>query len=134
MNETVPQRVIDDAMDRDPASAAAEYLAEFRSDLESFVSREVIDSAVVAGRYELPPLPGVSYAAFVDPSGGSSDSMTICVAHKYSDGRIVIDALRERKPPFSPEAVVVEFAGLLQGYSIHKVTGNRYAGEWPRKR
>ena len=34
MNPTVPQRVIDEAMERDPASAAAEYGAEFRSDVE----------------------------------------------------------------------------------------------------
>src|SRR5688572_21149182 len=42
MNPTVPQSVIDRAIERDPASAAAEYLAEFRSDIESFVSREVV--------------------------------------------------------------------------------------------
>src|SRR5208337_4328002 len=28
---------------------------------------------------------------------------------------------------------VNEFAGLLQSYGIHKVTGDRYAGEWPRE-
>jgi hypothetical protein len=34
---------------------------------------------------------------------------------------VVIDALRERKPPFSPDAVVDEFAALLAGYSITRV-------------
>src|SRR6478672_9863237 len=38
MNPTVPQSVIDEAMDRDPASAAAEFLATFRDDIEDFVS------------------------------------------------------------------------------------------------
>jgi hypothetical protein len=31
MNPTVPQRVIDEAMERDPVSAAAEYGAQFRA-------------------------------------------------------------------------------------------------------
>jgi hypothetical protein len=34
MNSTVPQTTIDEATKRDPSSAAAEYGAEFRSDLE----------------------------------------------------------------------------------------------------
>ena len=58
MNPTVPQSVIDEAMESDPASAAAEYGAEFRTDVETFISREIIDAAVVPGRFELPPMPG----------------------------------------------------------------------------
>ena len=34
MNPTVAQSLIDEAMEADPTSAAAEYLAEFRRDLE----------------------------------------------------------------------------------------------------
>src|SRR5580700_2020277 len=45
MNPTVPQSVIAEAYEDDPASAAAEYGAEFRTDVETFVSREVIDAA-----------------------------------------------------------------------------------------
>ncbi len=36
-------------------------------------------------------------------------------------------------PPFSPEGVVAEFVDLLKSYRISKVTGDRYAGEWPRE-
>jgi hypothetical protein len=46
----------------------------------------------------------------------------------------VLDATRERKPPFSPEDVVSEFAALLKSYGVTKVVGDRYAGEWPRER
>ena len=49
MNPTVPQLVIDAALDADPSAAAAEYLAQFRTDVESFVSRDVVDAAVVLG-------------------------------------------------------------------------------------
>jgi hypothetical protein len=78
-NPTLPQSVIDAALERDPEVAAAEWLVEWRSDLADFVSREVVDAAVVAGRYKLPPLPGVRCSAFVDPSGGSSDSMMLAM-------------------------------------------------------
>ena len=47
---------------------------------------------------------------------------------------VVLDALRERKPAFSPEEVVSEFAELLKSYRITKITGDRYAGDWPRER
>ena len=43
----VPQKLIDEALQEDPARAGAEYLAEFRTDVESFVDREVVESAVV---------------------------------------------------------------------------------------
>ena len=71
-NPLMPRRIIDAALERDPEAAASEWLAEWRSDLADFVSREVVDSVVVSGRYELPPMAGVKYAAFCDPSGGSS--------------------------------------------------------------
>jgi len=134
MNPTVPANVIAQAYARDPANAAAEYGAEFRSDIDSFVIREVVDAAVVPSRYELPRLPGTSYVAFVDPSGGSADSFTLAIAHRERDGRAILDAVRERRPPFSPEAVVEEFAVLLKNYGVHNVFGDRYAGEWPRER
>jgi hypothetical protein len=77
---------------------------------------------------------GTSYAAFVDPSGGSSDIMTVAIAHHDRGGRAVLDAVRERRSPFSPDEVVVEFSGLLKAYGIRKVTGDRYGGEWPGER
>jgi hypothetical protein len=39
-NSTLPQRVVDRAYERDPASARAEYGALFRTDIEAFVSLE----------------------------------------------------------------------------------------------
>jgi hypothetical protein len=131
MNPTVPQAVIDDAMERDPASAAAEYLAQFRSDIEGFVTREAVEAATVPGRLELPPTAGPRYFGFCDPSGGSADSMTLAIAHRDRDGRAVLDLVREIKPPFSPEGVVADFAAMLAGYRIAEVRGDRYGGDWP---
>jgi hypothetical protein len=49
MNPTVPQSVVDEAMERDPASAFAEYNAIFREDVESFVALEAVRACVNAG-------------------------------------------------------------------------------------
>jgi hypothetical protein len=39
-----------------------------------------------------------------DPSGGSADSMTLCMCH-MADDRVVVDCLRERIPPLVPMIV-----------------------------
>ncbi|MBR0797303.1 hypothetical protein JQ615_18095 [Bradyrhizobium jicamae] len=132
MNPSLPQSVVDRAIERDPAAASAEYLAVFRVDLEPFVSREVAEAAVDPGVFERAPIDGVIYRGFVDPSGGSMDSMTVGIAH--AEGRVLIlDAVREFKPPFSPEAVTAEIAALMKRYRLSEVVGDRYAGEWPRE-
>ena len=132
LNPTFPQSTIDAAIKHDEPRARAEYLAEFRTDVETFVAREVVEACVCPDRHELPPIGSTRYSAFVDPSGGSSDSMTLAIAHREHD-TVVLDAVRERKPPFSPARVVAEYAQLLRRYRIREVTGDRYAGEWPRE-
>jgi len=130
-NPSLPQRVVDRALERDHAAASAEYLAQFRSDIETFVSYEIVQ-ACVGDHVEMAPLDALSYCAFVDPSGGSADSFTVAVAH--TDGeRAVIDAVREITPPFSPDAVIEEFSILLKSYRLTSLTGDRYGGEFPRE-
>ncbi len=133
MNPRADLAFIEREYENDPANAAAEYGAEFRSDVDAFVAREVVDACTVPGRHELPPMEGARYSAFVDPSGGSSDSMTLAIAHREGDAGI-LDVLLEARPPFSPESVVREFSEALQRYGIGSVTGDRYGGEWPRER
>jgi hypothetical protein len=132
MNPSVPQSFIDAEVERDPASAQAEYFAKFRSDIEAFITREAIEACVSTGVYERGRAGGMKYQAFVDPSGGSSDSMTLAIAHREK-GICVLDAVRERKPPFSPDQVVADFAKLLKSYGINKVLGDKYAGEWVKE-
>ena len=132
MNPDFSQRVIQQALERDESSARAEYLAEFRTDIESFVIREAVEAVVFPNRYELPPIGNIHYAAFTDPSGGSQDSFTLAIAHREKE-KVILDCIREVKPPFSPEAVVKDFSSLLKRYRVHTVRGDRYAGEWPRE-
>jgi hypothetical protein len=130
-NATIPQAEIDRELERDRARNTAELLAEFRSDLESFVPIEVVESCV-GSYYEMGPVAGTSYYGFTDPSGGSDDSFSLGIAHRDGE-RVVVDAIREIKPPLSPENVIAEFVSVLKSYHCHKVTGDRYGGEFPRE-
>ena len=132
MNPSVDEQVIAEAYAQDESVAAAEYGAQFRRDIEGFVSVEAVGAVVVPERYELPRVSKVRYFGFVDPSGGSQDSMTLAIAHSER-GTAVLDAVREHKPPFSPEAVASEFAEVLKAYRVSTVMGDRYGGEWPRE-
>jgi hypothetical protein len=134
LNSTLPQKTIDRALARDPAKAKSEYLAQWRTDVESFLDREVVEAAVIDGRHELAPVHGTRYVAFVDVSGGGSDSTCLAIAHRDRDGIAVLDLVRERQPPCSQEQVVEEFCDILRARHITKVTGDAYAGSWPAER
>ena len=134
MNPSVPQSYIDRHIAEDAARASAEYLAQFRSDIEAFIRREVVDACVLRGIFELPPASRESYFAFCDPSGGSSDSFAVAIGHHdLSRDTICVDCLREIPAPFSPEIAVSELSALLKSHRISSVTGDKYAGEWPRE-
>ena len=118
----------------DHERALAEFGAQFRTDIVGFIVRETIEDVIAHGMRELPPGEGITYVAFVDPSGGSADSMTLAIGHCEANGVAVLDCVREVRPPFSPDSVVEEFAALLKTYGVSRVTGDAYAGEWPRER
>jgi hypothetical protein len=129
MNPTVRQSIVDAAMERNPASAAAEWLAQFRDDIADFITRESVLDCVDHGDRERPPQLGTRYHAFTDPSGGSNDSMTCAIGHK-EDGMIIVDAIREIAAPFDPESAANEFAVLFKSYGLSQTTGDRYAAQW----
>ena len=91
-------------------------------------------ACVSRDRYQSAPNYKFSYVGFVDPSGGSSDSMAIAIGHMdYIKETVVIDCMDERKPPFSPEQVTQEFTDLAKRYRLKALTGDRYGGLWPRE-
>ena len=129
-NPALKPAMIDRAMRDDPEAAGAEWNAEFRSDIDAFLDDGQITAAVDMGRpRELPPRPGISYAAFVDASGGRSDAYTICIGHRQGD-RFVADVVTGQAPPFNPSTVTANFAALVQQYGCKKVTGDNFAAEW----
>ena len=134
MNPTVPQSFIDAHMAEDPARAQAEYLAQFRIDVEGYVLSSIVE-ACVGDFHETLPVTGIAYSCFVDPSGGSAAAMTLAIGHKTTttEKQVVIDVVREVRPPFDPAAVVNDFAGLCKNYRISKVLGDHYGGEFVKE-
>jgi hypothetical protein len=99
--------------------------------LAAFIDRPSVEACVERGCRERGPLLGVAYQAFVDMSGGRVDSSVLAVAHAGADGRGVLDVLRERVPPFSPDIATEEFAATCKIYGISRVVGDQYAGSYP---
>ena len=132
MNPRVDPAIIAEAYEEDPEFAASEYGGEFRTDIADFVSRQVVEACIEPGCHERPSAraAGLRYVGFVDAAGGSGqDSMTVGIAHR--DGDIpVLDALRERKPPFSPDDCVAEFTSLLKSYGVTRVEADKWGGDW----
>ena len=58
MNPSVPQAMIDAATERDPSHARAEYGAQFRDDIESYIKLDVVERCVAVGVSERPPRAG----------------------------------------------------------------------------
>jgi hypothetical protein len=128
-NPSLSQRVVDRALERDPQSAQAEYLGQFRDDISGWVSRELLEACVDRGVLARPPRAGVRYACFIDPSGGAKDSYAAAVSHAEAN-TAVLDALVEIKAPFSPAAATTQVVELLKQYGLTRAEGDRYAGEW----
>jgi hypothetical protein len=133
LNPTLDTRDRDRMMIEDPARGRAEWFAIFRDDLVQFIDPQVVDRCVMKGRVELPPVPGIAYVAAVDPSGGSSDSMTLAIAHADDRGVGILDLVAEWRAPFSPQEVVGEIVEVLRRYNVSSVVGDRYGGEWCRE-
>lgn len=128
MNPSLPQRVIEQAYERDPESAKAEYGAQFRSDLEAFIVREVVEAVTRAEPLELPYNSRNRYAAFVDPAGGGQDEYTLSIGHR-EDKRLVVDMVRAKRGV--PAVITEEYAAVLKAYSVRQVHSDKYAGSWP---
>jgi hypothetical protein len=132
LNPSLSQEEIDRAIERDPVRNRAEYLSEFRNDISGFVPREVI-LACGGDYYELPPQSGIAYRCFLDQASGiGEDSYAMAIAHKYGE-TVIVDAIRETRPPFSPAAVVNDvLVPLCKAYGVSSVTSDDYAAGFSR--
>ncbi len=141
-NPTINAAEIEAEIADDPTENTAEYLAIFRSDLESFIQREAVEACVAPNRYMLPFQPRFDgeYVAFVDPSSGRSDEMALCIGHVeqrfHPDGECdfvcVVDYLRGAVA-FSPDALVTEFCEAIKGYGLQEVYGDNYAAAFAQE-
>ncbi len=132
LNTSLPLDYLRRMEQDDPEAYRSEVLGEFRAGLSTLLDPEAIEACVATDRLELPPVDGLTYKAFTDPSGGRRDAFSVCVGHR--DGkRAVVDSCRGWQAPFNPSGVVEECAALLRSYRITRVTGDRFGGEWPRE-
>jgi len=132
MNPTFSQATIDREMLLDPENARAEYYADFRSDVADYLSDDAINAITRLGRFELPPMPNITYTAFVDVSGGRSDSSTLAIGHTENK-KVILDIAHQWKAPHIPAVVIEEQAGILRRYGISVVIGDRYGGAYPEQ-
>jgi hypothetical protein len=116
----------------DPALAASEWDAEFRSDICQLFDDAIIDGAVDESRpLTLPRQAGTVHRSFVDCGGNGSSSFSVAVGHTEG-GKLIVDTVRTRSPPYNVVETVAEFAALLRGtYGIGETVGDYYAGSWP---
>ena len=128
-NPELSQEFVEEQLARDPIANRAEYLAEFRTDVESFIDEEVVRGCISPGVRERKPEYKHSYTCFIDPSGGSGNSMTMAISHREGE-TVILDAIRECKPPFEPTLIVEEFASLARSYKCARGYADKYGGEW----
>jgi hypothetical protein len=131
MNSGVDREWIEEQFDDDPVAAEAEFNANFRTDVELFVSRAAIALCITDGVVERGPMSNTVYYGFADPSGGGPDTYTLAIAHRYGD-KVVLDVIRERRLA-DVEGVTAEYAALLKAYGVGVVIGDNFAGEWPKQ-
>ena len=68
LNPTLDPRIIEEALDADPAAAKAEWLAEFRDDIGGWASVELIEAAVDRGVSVRLPVKGPGMFLFAIPA------------------------------------------------------------------
>jgi hypothetical protein len=128
-NPTFDAKTIERQIASDPPLYRAEYLSEWRDDLSSFISRELLDAAVDRGVTVRPPQPDIIYKSFCDPSGGSGDSFAMAITHAEGD-TAVLDCLVEIHAPFNPDEATLRIAATLKSYKISSTVADRYAAQW----
>ena len=138
------------------AEFSAEFLANFREDIEAFLPEAVIQRAVDKGVFSRPFKEEHKdyYRAFCDPSQGlrkGNDSMTFAIAHSEDTSnldsdtfefygsdvpdtnknvRYVLDVLMEFQPPFKPDDVISQIASVCREYEIEDIQQDRVSLAW----
>ncbi len=131
MNPTIDEEFIRQELERDPDAGRAEWMAQFREDVEAAFPMEMVEACVIPGRVELPAAESVFYKKFADPSGGRRDPWALAVGHVRADGIVVVDLLKTWPAPFDPSVVTEECASIIKAYGDPKVEGDNFGAEWP---
>lgn len=130
-NSTFNAAVIADALERDPASASAEYLAQFRTDRSGYIDAALLDSVTRREPREIPYMPMSStggylqYFAGGDVSGGKVDATSFAVFRDHN-GKVQQCAVRRWTSPHDPLVVAREVAEFLGSYKLTHARADQY--------
>jgi hypothetical protein len=102
MNPTLSLDFLEQEKARDPELFAIEYGANFSQSLSSFISSNLVESAINHDRGVLPPIPKFRnrYFLALDPAKGNRDKYTACIGH-YDNDVLIIDLWHEFQPTWS---------------------------------
>ncbi len=118
--------------DLDAAGAERDYAARWLAEEESYLSADVL-AACTAPRRSLPPVPGTTYRAGCDPSGGAGrERFAWAVVHQEGPA-FIVDHVGWRGGdghPFSPQDAVAAAASDFKAYGVRSLIGDKYAGQW----
>ena len=131
LNPTLPQADIDEALAEDPEAARADYLSIWREDLSSYITRELIESAVDQGVTVRLYDPRHQYVSFIDASSGTFDAFACAIAHREGD-MVILDCLVEICAPFNTAEATAQIAQVLKTYGCRSTMGDDHARGWVR--
>jgi phage FluMu gp28-like protein len=112
---------------RDPKRFATEYGCEFLQAASALIPADLIDKAVVVGQREFPNQKDIRGIAALDPSSKGADAFAFAVAHKRSDGKVVLDLARQWKSPGNGQFIdynyvvpsIIETANMFQVTQVY---------------
>jgi hypothetical protein len=137
MNDLIPAEELEKEKQADILSYRREFLAEFLSEIECFISDADIDAAVQSGIREIPPISSLReanrYVGAIDASGlGGKDVFTFGVAHGSPDSGMAVDALRgwSRAPVAQ---VMDEIVVLAKSYGLRTIVADQFGFAFVRE-
>jgi hypothetical protein len=132
MNPTYRKTTIARMRKKDPEASVAEYDAQFREDIYSYLTDEQIDDSTDQGIKQRPPVQNIKYKSFVDVSGGRSDSFSFSIAHQEDingEVKVIVDYTYEAIPPYIVNHEVEHCCNMIKRYGIYEITGDKFGGE-----
>jgi hypothetical protein len=134
MNSTLTEDDLADDYETDPLKAKCEFECQWRSDVETFVTLEVVLASVDRGLAERPYDWRFRYFGFIDMALGGSDSHALAIAH-LEHGKTVLDGVWElRSFEHTQDFAVSFFIERLRAYNVRQVVSDRVGLAWVKER
>ena len=117
--------------EQNPEAARTDIDAEFAAPESLMFPPDELRAVVRDGPVEMPPVPGWSYEAAIDPAT-RSNRWTLVVTTRDDDGKRIVCLARDWRPdsaPLRPRAVLSEMAEILRPYGVTDVYTDQYSAD-----